>query len=117
MPDGRRFPLLLCVASGLAAGALLLGCSESGDAGAYQPSRTTILAGERLYTESCLVCHQHDGQGVPGFQPPLVGSSLLAGDSRPLIEYMLLGSQVAPRPASLNGEDYMGVMPPYANLT
>lgn len=111
---------IACVAVGVCLlTPLWLGCAEteSEAAAAYEPSRTTILAGQRLYTESCLVCHQHDGSGVPGFQPPLIGSSLLAGEVEPLIEYMLLGSQASPRPPSLDGEIYASVMPPYANLT
>ncbi len=48
---------------------------------------------ERLYTALCLACHQSDGSGVPGLQPPLLGSEALAADSpEHIITLMLKGS-------------------------
>ncbi|MGH8314568.1 MAG: c-type cytochrome, partial [Steroidobacterales bacterium] len=53
----------------LVIGAALLG----GCASAHRP-RPAVESGESAYARNCLACHQADGTGVRGFQPPLVGS-------------------------------------------
>jgi glucose/arabinose dehydrogenase len=52
--------------------------------------------GAALYAQSCAVCHMNDGSGVPGMQPAIEESPLLAGDPVPLIKLLLRGSAALP---------------------
>ena len=49
--------------------------------------------GERLYQLHCLGCHQIDGSGVPGLQPPLERSDKLADNDDYLLKLVLEGSE------------------------
>ena len=54
-----------------------------------------------------------NGSGVPGMQPPLVGSAVIAGDSDRLINVVLKG------PAAVLPADrpkYQNVMPPFGTV-
>ena len=54
--------------------------------------RTVLLAeGRSLYMAHCMMCHQAQGEGVPGMQPPLVGVASVTGDPGRLIELTLRG--------------------------
>lgn len=67
--------------------------------------------GAQVYQQICAACHMPDGTGVPGTQPPLVGSAVVAGDSATFIRVVLHGpADVLPagRPR------YSVVMPPFA---
>ncbi len=67
--------------------------------------------GAQLYQQVCAACHMPDGAGVPGMQPPLVGSSVVAGDPATLIRVVLQGpAQVLPP----NRPKYAVQMPPFA---
>ena len=50
-------------------------------------------AGKELYQLYCLGCHQIDGGGVPGLQPPLRRSDKLAGNDDYLLKLVLEGSE------------------------
>jgi mono/diheme cytochrome c family protein len=68
---------------------------EAGDAASAPATATASAAsverGRSLYDLHCLACHQADGGGVPFMQPPLDGSSLLAGDPGPVVDVILRG--------------------------
>lgn len=73
--------------------------------------------GKALFLANCAMCHQADGQGVPGVFPPLAKSDYLAniaankrGD---LVEYVLRGKTGK---VTVNGTEYNGVMTPVAGL-
>jgi mono/diheme cytochrome c family protein len=69
--------------------------------------------GQAAYTKNCLACHQADGGGVPGFQPPLIGSTWVHGDPQVLASFVLTGgfdSGSRKEGASEN------VMPPFTQL-
>lgn len=68
--------------------------------------------GQVVYREHCLVCHQEDGGGVPGFQPGLGHSPLAVGEAEALISFVLLGSL-----ASGPSGDFDNVMPSFAALS
>lgn len=72
-------------------------------------SRTRLAEGEALYQRFCAECHQIDGSGAAGFQPPIAGSPILAGDPETLAGYVLLGAEPAP------GSPWANVMPAYAD--
>jgi mono/diheme cytochrome c family protein len=86
---------------------VLVACG-SGGTPASPPS-----PGSRLYAGNCLACHQKDGTGVPGVQPPLVGTPVPVGDPRELLGWVLFGE----RPASLPRGAYSGVMPQFGYLS
>ena len=71
------------------------------------------MDGAALYTQHCATCHMEDGQGVPNFQPAIVGSPVLTAE--PLrLEIVIRGGSAAlqdrPNP---NGWE----MPPFGYLS
>lgn len=38
-----------------------------------------VALGQKVYRMNCALCHQADGQGVPGQYPPLAGSEIVLG--------------------------------------
>jgi mono/diheme cytochrome c family protein len=69
--------------------------------------------GARLYASNCLACHQRNGEGVPGVQPPLAGTPVPAGDAGELLRWVMYGE----RPAALPRGRYAGVMPQFGYLS
>ncbi|MEZ5463291.1 copper-containing nitrite reductase [Dokdonella sp.] len=72
-----------------------------------------IAAGKAHYTGTCSVCHQDNGEGMPGVFPPLAKSDFLAKDPQAAIGYVLNGLT---GPIKVNGQDYNSVMPPMSQL-
>jgi len=73
-----------------------------------------FAAGRSVYNTYCAPCHQRDGRGAPGMNPPLVGAATVTGASKELIAIALHGYA---RPATAGGERYQNVMPPFNYLT
>ncbi|MBL8920087.1 MAG: nitrite reductase, copper-containing [Myxococcaceae bacterium] len=73
--------------------------------------------GKALYLTSCAMCHQAEGQGVPGAFPPLAKSDYLAnlanGKRGELVEIVLRGKTGK---ITVNGQEYNGVMTAVAGL-
>ncbi len=73
--------------------------------------------GKALYVSSCAMCHQAEGQGVPGAFPPLAKSDFLdtlANKKRgELVEIVLRGKTGK---ITVNGVEYNGVMTAVAGL-
>ena len=91
----------------LVGAALLNACTSSG------PPRAAVDPGESAYARNCLACHQADGTGVRGFQPPLVGSPWVRGDAQALATFVLTGGfDSGSRKDSANEN----VMPPFRQL-
>jgi nitrite reductase (NO-forming) len=72
-----------------------------------------IQAGGVRYNGTCSVCHQNNGQGLPGVFPPLAQSDYLLADQRRAIEIVLNGLS---GPVTVNGTQYNSVMPPMSQL-
>ncbi len=72
-----------------------------------------IDAGEALFKGTCSVCHQENGQGLPGIFPPLAGSDYLMADKRRAIGVVLNGLTGT---VNVNGQVYNSVMPPMSQL-
>lgn len=66
-----------------------------------------IKAGEVLYKQNCIACHQADGNGVTGAFPPLAKSDYL-GNLDQAIHVVANGLG---GPITVNGETYNSVMP------
>ena len=47
--------------------------------------------GRGLYERECLACHMRDGRGVPGMNPPLIGSPWVTGSPEVLAGFVLSG--------------------------
>lgn len=71
-----------------------------------------LLAGRTVYNTYCAGCHQRDGKGAPGMNPPLTGVKLVTGNKTELINIVLKGYD-----KPVNGETYQNVMPPHNWLT
>jgi nitrite reductase (NO-forming) len=72
-----------------------------------------IKAGKQLFTGTCSVCHQVNGEGLSGVFPPLAKSSLIAADAKraiPIVLHGLSGKVV------VNDKEYNSVMPPMSQL-
>ncbi len=81
-----------------------------------EASSASFVNGQAVYVQSCLLCHQHDGGGVPNMQPALVGSEIVAGNAEALIELTLRGIGGTPPSLPASGE-YAMVMPGAMHLT
>jgi len=77
------------------------------------PAAAPAVDGEAVYTANCATCHMADGRGVPNFQPPIVGSTVLAADPVRLETVIRAGSAaLKDRPNPMGWE-----MPPFGYLT
>jgi nitrite reductase (NO-forming) len=72
-----------------------------------------IKAGEQLFSGTCSVCHQGNGQGIENVFPPLAGSDLLAATPKRAVQIALNGLS---GPLTVNGKVYNSVMPPMSQL-
>ncbi len=73
-----------------------------------------IAAGQQLFTGTCSVCHQANGQGLPGVFPPLAKSDYIAADPKRVVDIVLHGLTGK---VTVNGTEYNSVMPPMNQLT
>src|SRR5690606_975106 len=62
---------------------------EQGAQAALDPE----VAGQRIYTARCQVCHQANGLGVPGTFPPLIGADWVVGPPEYIVLILLHGLQ------------------------
>jgi mono/diheme cytochrome c family protein len=64
--------------------------------------------GSKVFTTTCVVCHQLDGAGKEQLYPPLAGSEWVQGDENKLIRIILGGLT---GPVEVAGETFNGAMP------
>ncbi|WP_255357485.1 copper-containing nitrite reductase [Rhodanobacter sp. Root561] len=72
-----------------------------------------IAAGKQLFTGTCSVCHQANGEGLANVFPPLAKSDYLAADPKramTIVTHGLTGK------ITVNGHEYDSVMPPMSQL-
>ena len=50
-----------------------------------------VQAGERVYSQNCVGCHQAQGQGIPGMFPAISGSDIATGDIDRHLETVING--------------------------
>lgn len=82
-----------------------------------QPAEETTVSspeGKVVYLTYCQQCHQENGKGVPGMNPPLVGTGQVKGNKTDLIKIVLNGFA---QPTKINGEMFQNIMPPHSFLT
>jgi len=93
--------------------AIVIGAAQLGGCASSAPPRTGVESGQSAYARNCLACHQADGAGVRGFQPPLVGSPWVRGDAQALATFVLTGGFDSGSRKEGGNEN---VMPPFREL-
>jgi nitrite reductase (NO-forming) len=73
-----------------------------------------IAKGKSVYMQTCFVCHQPEGEGIPAQIPPLAKSDYLMADRDNSIRAVLRGLT---GPLVVNGKTYNGTMVPLNYLT
>jgi nitrite reductase (NO-forming) len=73
-----------------------------------------VEKGKGVYMQTCFVCHQPEGQGVPGQIPPLAKSDFLMANRENSIRGVLAGRSGE---VVVNGKKYNAVMAPLQYLT
>ena len=63
--------------------------------------------GKQVYGQTCIACHQAEGQGIPNAFPPLAKSDYLNADVDRAIEAVLFGLSGE---ITVNGEKYNSIM-------
>jgi mono/diheme cytochrome c family protein len=71
----------------------------------------SVKEGKALYTSYCSMCHQPEGQGIPGAFPPLAKSDYLMADTKRAMSIVKNGLQGE---IVVNGQKYNNVMPAQA---
>ena len=71
-----------------------------------------MALGEKIYMEKCIVCHQANGEGIPGAFPPLKNSDYLFADKVRAVAQVLNGSNEV---MIVNGGSYSAPMPQQVN--
>jgi mono/diheme cytochrome c family protein len=79
-----------------------------------EPDKTVMARGQKLYTTYCMACHQMDGGGVPGLNPPLEKTSYVLGSKTKLIRVLLKGMNTH---EDIDGESYSNTMAPFNYLS
>ena len=70
--------------------------------------------GKKVYIQYCAACHQVDGGGVPGLNPPLEKTTHVLGSKTKLIRIILKGMNTH---EEIDGETYSNIMAPHNHLT
>ncbi|MGI4022657.1 MAG: c-type cytochrome [Janthinobacterium lividum] len=86
-----------------------------------KPAQTVVSAaakasaanGLKIYSQTCISCHQADGGGVQNMNPPLIKTPWVLGDQTRLIKIVLNGFK---EDVEIEGEKYSNVMPSQAHL-
>jgi mono/diheme cytochrome c family protein len=79
-----------------------------------QVDKATMERGKKVYNAYCLSCHQTNGEGVAGLNPPLVKISSVTGNKTKLIQVILKGMDTN---EEINGKTYSNTMAPLDYLT
>jgi glucose/arabinose dehydrogenase len=85
-------------------GASLLRAAE-----AAPPSPEVLERGKTLFLQHCFICHQLNGQGLPGTYPPLAKSDYLLQNKDRSIRVLIEGLSGE---IQVNGRRFAGAMPP-----
>jgi nitrite reductase (NO-forming) len=73
-----------------------------------------VTKGKQVFMQTCFVCHQTTGEGLPGQIPPLAKSDFLMADTDRAIRIVLQGRTGE---IEVNGKKYNGTMLPLNNLS
>nr|WP_294896612.1 cytochrome c [uncultured Pedobacter sp.] len=70
--------------------------------------------GKAAYMQYCIACHQADGGGVMGLNPPLIKTTYVLGDPKRMINIVLKGFN---QEIEIDGDTYANPMPALNSLT
>src|SRR6185436_2176660 len=73
-----------------------------------------IAKGKGVFMQTCFVCHQVNGEGIPGQIPPLAKSDYLQADKLRAVRNILFGQTGE---VTVNGKPYNGTMIPLNYLS
>jgi nitrite reductase (NO-forming) len=73
-----------------------------------------IAKGKQVFMQTCFVCHQMNGEGIPNQIPPLAKSDFLMADKERAIRIVLQGQSGE---LEVNGKKYNGTMIPLNTLS
>jgi mono/diheme cytochrome c family protein len=73
----------------------------------------SIAAGQKVYLQYCISCHQADGGGVQHMNPPLIKTTYVLGDKSKIIKIVLNGFS---EDVDINGDSYSNTMPSFDML-
>lgn len=73
-----------------------------------------VAKGKGVFMQTCFVCHQLNGEGIPAQIPPLAKSDFLMADKERSIRFVLQG---ATGELQVNGKKYNGTMAPLNYLS
>ena len=76
--------------------------------------KATMDRGKKVYIQFCIACHQVDGSGVPGLNPPLEKTPHVLGTKTRLIRIVLKGMNTH---EEIDGESYSNTMAAHNHLT
>lgn len=72
--------------------------------------KVVMERGKKIYNTYCVSCHQSDGGGVPGLNPPIQKTNWVLGSKTKLITVILKGMNTH---EEIDGEEYSNVMAPF----
>jgi mono/diheme cytochrome c family protein len=72
-----------------------------------------IALGKKQYLSACVACHQPDGKGIAGVNPPLAGADWVLGSEERLVRIVVHGLK---GPITVNGNQYNGAMPVFGRV-
>jgi nitrite reductase (NO-forming) len=113
----------------LIAGLLVFACTKNVETNQLQNSDTLgalknekiaklspkdTIAGKKVYESKCLVCHQQNGEGVPGIYPPLANADYLLADKKRALHQIIHGVSDS---ITVNGVKYRGGIMPDIEMT
>ena len=75
--------------------------------------KASIVRGQKVYTGTCLACHQADGLGVQRMNPPLVKTKWVLGDKKALAKIVLFGLKGGE--IIIDDDDFHNPMPPQSS--
>ena len=93
---------------------LIFLCGSVWSVPAQDELKASMERGKKVYESTCLACHQSNGSGVPGMNPPLKQTKWVTGEKAVLIDIVLKGMD---EEIEVDGETYDNVMPPFAHLS
>src|SRR5687768_6413011 len=73
-----------------------------------------MAQGKQVFMQTCFVCHQMNGEGIPNQIPPLAKSDFLMADKERAIRIVLQGQSGE---IVVNGKKYNAIMAPLNNLS
>ena len=115
---GRKRENLHCMKNRIMVSIVLAGMIAVLTSANISPTQDALKAsmewGKKVYDNTCLACHQVNGSGVPGMNPPLKKTKWVLGDKKILINVILKGMD---EEIVVNDETYSNVMPAFANLS